>query len=359
MFIWIVISVFFAFLIVFTVKKKFSNMWIKLIVIFIEIVLILFFVFKAIFPSLDGPKPTGQFKVKTDMVYYEHETKYPNMATNDLLREIPVHVYYPENLEENSYPLFLFSHGSFGIGSSNETLYQELVSQGYIVMSLDHPHHSFFTRLSSGKTVFVDKNFFKEVVNSEGSKDLEKTLEDLNRWIDPRIEDINYVLDKILDGVDDNIYEGRVDEKRIVLSGHSLGGSSMLAVGRERAKDIKALVVLESPFAKDILSIKKDHYVFREEEYPNPVLHIYSDALWDKLDKITTYDLNDKMIKNKNPKFVNKHIKGVGHVGLTNLSLSSPFLTDRIDGGLNKRKPQETLLEINKVVLDFLNDFNK
>ncbi|MDO5047772.1 MAG: hypothetical protein Q4D88_04410 [Anaerococcus sp.] len=330
-----------------------------MIFIILEILLVLFLGFKVIFPCLDGPKPSGEYKVKEDMVYYDHETKYPKMATNKLIREIPVHVYYPENLEENAHPLFLFSHGSFGVGRSNETLYYELASHGYIVMTLDHPYHSFFTTLSSGKTVFVDKDFLKELANSEGSKNLETTLEELNRWLDPRIEDINLVLDKVMDGNNDNIYEEKIDIQRIVLSGHSLGGSSVLAVGRERSRDIKGLVVLESPFAKDIVAIKNGQYVFREEEYPLAILHIYSDALWGKLDTITTYGLNDKMIKTNNLKFINKHIEGVGHVGLTDFSLTSPFLTNRIDGGLNKKKPQEALLEINELVLNFLEEFNK
>ena len=211
-------------------------------------------------------------------------------------------------MEPKSHPLFVFSHGSFGVGSSNETLFYELASRGYVVMSLDHPHHAFFSKLSSGKTVFVDRTFFSEVMNAQGSEDLQGTLESLNRWVDPRIEDIDFVLDKILDGTEDNVYENKIDTERIILSGHSLGGSAALAIGRERPEDIQGLVILEAPFVKDILGIEGGQYQFVKEEYPRPILHVYSDALWGKMDTITTYDLNAQLIKLNDPRFVSAYL---------------------------------------------------
>ena len=123
------------------------------------------------------------------------------------------------------------------------------------------------------------------------------------------MDDLNAVLDKVSDSNNDNQYESYIDTERIVLSGHSLGGSAALAVGRERYKDIRALVILESPFARDIIGIDGDHYVFTDEEYPLPVLHIYSDSLFPKIEEITTYGMNVKLIKSDNPMYVNKHIE--------------------------------------------------
>ncbi|MGX7078006.1 hypothetical protein [Globicatella sanguinis] len=54
------------------------------------------------------------------------------------------------------------------------------------------------------------------------------------------------------------------------------------------------------------------------------------------------------------PRFVNQHISGVGHIGLTDIALVSPILTNAIDDGLNQRKAPETLLELNEFVLEFL-----
>ncbi|MDO5014963.1 MAG: hypothetical protein Q4E28_03310 [Clostridia bacterium] len=357
--IWKIALILLIILIIFTIIKKIAKAWIKIIIVIIEIVFVLFIASKLVFPLLDMPEPTGTNKVKTDMVYYVNETKYSDMATDGNAREIPIYVYYPENLKDGEHPLLIFSHGSFGIGSSNETLYSELASRGYVVMSLSHPHHSFFTKLSSGKTVFVDSTFFKEVVSSKGVKEIDKNLKDLNRWVDPRIEDINFVLDKILDKREDNIYERKIDTKQIILSGHSLGGSAALAVGKQRAENIKALVILESPFVKDIVAIDDNKYIFNKDEYPRPILHIYSDSLWGKMSEITTYSLNQELIDAGNRKFVNVHIEGVGHIGLTDMSLASPFLTNLIDGGLDKKKGEEALVEINKAVVDFLDNLSE
>ncbi len=358
MIIWMILFIFSVSLIFFTAKRKFSRGWIKSLAILFEIFLALFIGFRIFFPFLPVSKPTGPQKVQVDRLYYRHETKFPAMATEGKDREIPVHVYHPEKMKKGTHPLLLFSHGASGVGRSNETLFYELASRGCLVFSLDHPHDSFFCTLSSGKKIFVDQAFLKEAMSTQGGGDLQKDWDQLNRWVDPRIEDINFVLDKILDGNVDNAYEDKIDPKRIILAGHSLGGAAALAIGRQRPQDVQALVILEAPFAKDIQGIKDGKYVFNEETYPRPILHIYSDALWGKMDTITTYALNLQMIKARDPHFVNQHIQGVGHLGLTDMSLVSPLLTNKIDGGLDKRKAPEPLLEINQMVLDFLKDQN-
>lgn len=56
-------------------------------------------------------------------------------------------------------------------------------------------------------------------MSSQGSEDLQGTLEMLNRWVDLRIEDIDFVLDKILNDQEDNSYEAMIDRNQIILSG--------------------------------------------------------------------------------------------------------------------------------------------
>ncbi len=345
-------------LFVFLIFIKFQKKWKKRLILLASILLIMFTAFKYVVPLNRAPKPSGDKEVRTDQIYYKHKSQFPNMETGDGEREIPVSVWYPKDVSEKNHPLLLFSHGSFGVALSNETLFLELASRGYIVMSLDHPYHSFRTKLSDGKSVMVDFKFIQEVMTSKGSEDLEGTLKSLNNWLQIRLEDINYVLDKILDSEKDNYCENYIDTKRIVLSGHSLGGSAALAIGRERSQEISALVILESPFVTDIVGVEGDEYVFKESEYPLPILHFYSDSLYEKIPDITTYSMNDRLIKSGDPKYVNVHIEGVGHIGLTDMALVSPIITNIIDGGLNKRQAPETLLEINDYVLEFLKDYN-
>lgn len=355
---WQISLIFSIVLFIFILFKKFQKKWKKGLLILASLLLVLFMTFKYTIPLNSAPKPSGDREVLTDKIYYSHKSALPEMLTSDHEREIPVSVWYPSDIGEQKLPLLLFSHGSFGVASSNETMFLELASRGYIVMSLDHPHHSFKTTLSDGKSVMVDFKFMQNVMASQGSEDLEGTLKSLNNWLQIRLEDINYVLDKLLDDENDNDYERNIDKNRIVLSGHSLGGSAALAIGRERSTEISSLIILESPFIADILGIEGNKYIFTDEEYPIPILHFYSDSLYEKIDEITTYTMNSRIIKSKDPKFTNVHISGVGHIGLTDMALVSPIITNLIDGGLNKRQAPETLLEMNEHVLEFLNKYN-
>lgn len=355
---WLIGLFFSIALFLFILFKKFQQKWIKRLLLFASLILVLCMAFKYMIPLTPAPKPSGDREVLTDTIYYSHPSEFPEMLTSDHEREIPVSLWYPSDLGEEKLPLLLFSHGAFGIASSNETMFLELASRGYIVMSFDHPHHSFKTTLSNGKSVMVDFKFIRNVMASQGSEDLEGTLTSLNNWLQIRLEDINFVLDKLLDGEKDNDYEGYIDKERIVLSGHSLGGAAALAIGRERSSQISALIILEAPFVKDIVGIEGNHYRFTEEEYPLPILHFYSDSLYEKIDEITTYSMNARIMKSKDPKFTNVHISGVGHLGLTDMALVSPMITNLIDGGLNKRRAPETLLEINAHVLEFLDKYN-
>lgn len=340
------------------VQKRFRS-WKKLSLALTLLALVLISGFNYIIPLNPPPDSTGPMKVLSDIVFYSYETPIKNMETKEGEREIPVKVWYPENPQPGVHPLLIFSHGSFGVYESNETLYLDLASRGYIVMSLNHPHHSFTARLSDGTDIGVNREFIKSVMTSQGSEDLEGSLLSLKEWTQIRIDDLNLVLDRLLDSEKDNIYESYVDKNRIVLSGHSLGGSAALALARQRARDINALVILEAPFIGDIVGVDGDKYVFTDEPYPLPVLHIYSDALYGKMDQITTYEMNTRLAKDPDPKFASVHIGGTGHIGLTDMALVSPILTNLIDAGPNTRKAPETLLEINAYVLDFLEDYNE
>lgn len=166
-------------LFIFIIFKRFENKWFKGIMLLASFGLILFMAFQFVVPMTSPPRPSGGLEVSSDVVFYEHETKYPEMETGDGKREITVNIWYPKDLKENSQPLLLFSHGAFRVGKSNETMYLELASRGYIVMSLDHPHQSFITNLSNGSSIMADLNFIKSAMNTQGSNDLEETLKSL------------------------------------------------------------------------------------------------------------------------------------------------------------------------------------
>lgn len=353
-FIWLVLIILLASAFILVITRKIRPWWKKNLSLLLVLLGIGFVSFQLLFPFHEPLKTSGQLTVITETLYFKHETAFPDYATNESQREIPVKLWLPSQSENEQYPLIIFSHGSFGVAESNESLFLELASHGYAIASLDHPYHSFASTLSDGQTILVDSSFFQSVINSQGSEDLQGTLERFVDWQEIRVEDINFVLDSILQDEINQTYLERINPQAILLAGHSLGGSAALEVGRERADELIGVISLEAPFFGDIQGIEGDEYLFVTEEYPLPVLHFYSDALWGRLDEITTYEMNQRLINSQSAKFVNVHIAGSGHIGLTDLSLVTPTVTNLLDGGLNTKPPYEKLAEINQASLNFL-----
>lgn len=354
-FLGLIISVILFISFLFIIFKKIRPWWKKLLLLLLVMVAFYLVTSVAFIIKYQPAEGSGPHPVLEETVYYEHMTNFEGMETKADQREIEVVVWRPKALEEDL-PLIIFSHGSFGVADSNPDLFNELASQGYMVASLSHPHHSFKAGLSNGDAIYVDGGFFKSVMTSQGSKDVEETMKRFRQWQGIRVEDINFVLDKFLE---DPAFKDMIDQKRIVLAGHSLGGAAALQVGRQRHQDIQAVISLEAPFFGDITGIEGEEYTFTEEVYPIPILHIYSDALWGKLGDITTYKRNQEYIDKQDPKFVNVHISGVGHIGLSELPSFNPILANLLDGGLNKKDNQEKVREINQACLNFLKDLEK
>ena len=95
-----------------------------------------------------GRPTTGEYAVAQSEAILVDSSRVESFETDGSYREVSVHFYYPEEIEsveENSLPLVVFSHGAFGYYESNTSTYMELASNGYVVVSLDHPYHSFYT----------------------------------------------------------------------------------------------------------------------------------------------------------------------------------------------------------------------
>ena len=110
-----------------------------------------------VFADYHGRPLTGEYEVKEDQLIMVDESRPEQFENDGSYREVPVHFYYPddESLEDHSLPLVIFSHGAFGYYQSNASTYMELASHGYVVASLDHPYHSFFTHDTDGKLITV------------------------------------------------------------------------------------------------------------------------------------------------------------------------------------------------------------
>ena len=156
-----------------------------------------------IFKDYKGRPLTGRYEVaESEAILIDH-SRVESFEDDGSYREVPVHFYYPENVQdikEHSLPLVIFSHGAFGYYQSNTSTYMELASHGYVVVSLDHPYHSFFTKDSEGKTIIANPEFFQDALrigNSDGEVSEEEIYETTSKWMELRIADMNFVIDTL------------------------------------------------------------------------------------------------------------------------------------------------------------------
>lgn len=297
---------------------------------------------------------TGSYTVETATATIIDENREQPYGAEEK-REVNVEFWYPEN-DGNSetYPLVLFSHGAYGVKLTNESLFRELASHGYVVCSIDHPYHSFFTVNDKKEVTIVSQEYLRQYQEFASTADPNVGYPYIREWMDIRTADMELVLDSILS--DEDIaglteIRGRIDTDTVIAAGHSMGGAAALSLGRTR-EEIDAVIALEAPYFGDIIGVEQDMFVWTDADYPVPVLNIYSDSSWGSFSDSVTYVQNERMLEEDGTR--NVHIEGTRHLGLTDLSLLCPMAVELLDGEKSQRDAHEVLAEINKEVLSFL-----
>lgn len=345
-------------------KREYKSVRVILRAIGMTVLIFVFILPAIIFPQHKALATTGKYKVATKNYTYTDEKRIETYTNTGENRKLNVEMWYPENAE-GTYPLVVFSHGSLGTITSNETLYNELASHGYVVCSIGHTYQSIVTTDVDGHTIMADKGFRQELSENDAKANRQQSYENFQKWMKIRTDDINFVIDYILAEAKnkdaDRTYK-LVDATKIGVMGHSLGGSAALGIGRIR-KDVSAVIALEAPFMCDIKGVQDGQFVFTDEIYPIPVLNVYSDSTWGHLAEGPEYAENYTLLSHKNATAFNIHISGVGHFTLTDLALLSPLLTRMLDTMASGQKPttgaEECLKTINKVSLEFFDCYLK
>lgn len=329
-----------------------------------------------LFTGYEGLETTGAYKVKEVSAILVDQSRTETFETDGSKREVPVHIYYPATDEdnENNFPFILFSHGAFGYYQSNVSTYMELASNGYVVVSLDHPYHSFFTEDTEGSLITVDPNFLQEVMRAnEESATEEEILEMSHKWLAIRTADMQFVLDSIknakMEGCDSAVWfiESEEVEKEIVkvlsmtdvdtvgLMGHSMGGAASVAVGRER-EEIAAVIDLDGTMLGEELSYENGEYQFCAEPYPVPLLAIDNEEHYEEGKSVGKLYVNTAVLENaidsRHTYFV-----GSGHMNFTDLPLFSPVLASLLGTGtIDETECVETM---NEIILAYFNYYLK
>ena len=311
-----------------------------------------------IFPEYTPLEPTGDFEVKTVSHTFTDPSRIDPHSKHGDHRWLTVGFWYPDTAE-GDFPLVAFSHGGLGIRDSNPSMFEELASHGYVVASIDHTGHALFSNDTTGRRTWIDGGYLGEIRRENARSDPEQSLDYYRKWMAVRVADIDFVITRILTESTSPTAGplfGLVDPGRIGLVGHSLGGAAVLGVGRLRT-DVEAVIALESPYMADIEDVVDGRFVWNADPYPIPTLNVYSDSAWKKMEDWPQYARNVELLGD--PSTFNTHISGVGHLHLTDLSLTSPFLTRILNGHPSTGNSREALQALNRLALDFFDTYLK
>jgi len=115
-----------------------------------------------------------------------------------------------------TFPVLIFSHSLNGVKTQNTYQVEQLVSQGYIVIGIDHTYNSTISIFPDGRVV----NFVPQESN---------TIEYLDRLNEGWVADAKFVLDqveKLAENDPDHRFTARMDLNHIGMFGHSFGGAT-------------------------------------------------------------------------------------------------------------------------------------
>lgn len=321
-----------------------------------------------LFTGYEGLETTGEYEVKMVSAVLIDQDRTETFEVDGSKREVPIYIYYPviENAGESSFPLVIFSHGAFGYYQSNTSTYMELASNGYVVISLDHPYHSFFTEDTDGKIITVDPSFMQEVMQvNEENVSKEEAVEVCSKWLAIRTADINFVLDsmemvKAQGSIPDAWFvesgETREEIVKVIsmtdvdtvgLMGHSLGGAASVSIGRTR-KGIDAVIDLDGTMLGEYLKC--------DEAYPVPLLAIDNEEHYKEGTRKDILYINTAVLENA---IDSKHTYFVGsaHMNFTDLPLFSPVLASLL--GTGTIDETECVEKMNQIVLEYYDYYLK
>lgn len=181
---------------------------------------------------------------------------------------------YPDGEE---WPILIFSHGWSGFKEQNIYQVEELASQGYLVVGINHTYGAIQTSFPDGRQMLRNDAALPEGVSQE-EYDLAS-----NRLVRQWAEDIAFVLDEFAQrdqAVGEWPFSGRVDFSKVGVFGHSTGGGATAEFCGTDARCKAALVmdlwvepvsssVVAAGLSQPFLLMHSADWVDLEEPSPN------------------------------------------------------------------------------------------
>lgn len=379
LFVLLMIRIFIAFIGFMTVRNKEQKSKHPAMII-LSALLSIILISGSLIPSFiisdyDGLPVSGEYEIAEANAILIDKSRTEEFETDGSNREVPVYFYYPANAAEGEkFPLVLFSHGSFGYYQSNHSTYAELASNGYVVVSTEHPYHSLYTTDTNGNTIIVDTQFMNDVMalNAEGVSE-ETAYEYSSKWFKLRAEDINFAIDSIKSAAGANSlpeywYSQQSEDiitalsmtntDKIGIMGHSLGGAASVSAGRTRS-DISAVIDLDGTMLSEVTGVLNGKDIVNDEPYTTPLLsfdneeHHFSSL--EAREKDMPYANN--IVHDNAVCGFRTYIVGTGHMNFTDLPMFAPPLAKML--GTGSVDPEECMMTVNRITLEFFDSFLK
>ncbi|MBP0956341.1 MAG: hypothetical protein J5997_03130 [Oscillospiraceae bacterium] len=379
LFVLLMIRIFIAFIGFMTVRNKEQKSKHPAMII-LSALLSIILISGSLIPSFiisdyDGLPVSGEYEIAEANAILIDKSRTEEFETDGSNREVPVYFYYPANAAEGEkFPLVLFSHGSFGYYQSNHSTYAELASNGYIVVSTEHPYHSLYTTDTNGNTIIVDTKFMNDVMalNAEGVSE-ETAYEYSSKWFKLRAEDINFAIDSIKSAAGANSlpeywYSQQSEDiitalsmtntDKIGIMGHSLGGAASVSAGRTRS-DISAVIDLDGTMLSEVTGVLNGKDIVNDDPYTTPLLsfdneeHHFSSL--EAREKDMPYANN--IVHDNAVCGFRTYIVGTGHMNFTDLPMFAPPLAKML--GTGSVDPEECMMTVNRITLEFFDSFLK
>ncbi len=387
----------------------FKGSWLKksFIILGVSILLIVGYILPTVLPIFELPKPTGKYKIGSQYIHLKTDREETITSNPNDKRELMIKVWYPASIKNENkesylndgdrisfaakyglpkstfkylnhiktntylkpkianekFPVLIFSHGSYSKASGYYAIIEEIVSQGYIVLNINHKYESTGTLFPDGSIKLYNQEYDKKYVSTQkmaemtwkshqdynnAKNDKEQLLASENilknyiaadiskRWS----KDIISVIDELQNWNQNTFLDNHLDISKIGVFGHSQGAS---AVGQATLDDyrISAGINLDGVQWGNIIDTtltKPFLYISSDWKSPHPNFNKYA------------YQ------KGSTSGFYNAKIINSGHANFMDIPLmiNIPKLNEA-----GTIAPSEAYKIINEVVLSFFDNYLK
>lgn len=148
----------------------------------------------------------------------------------------------PISEKQEKYPVIVISHGWTGFTNLHTDVAEELASNGYIVVGIDHTFGSQITVFNDGEVSYLNKEALPD------GDTVPNFMEYANKLVTTYSGDISLTLDELEQYNDNEIipgFKGKIDLSKIGLLGHSTGGGADVSLALEDTR-IKAVLGMDA-----------------------------------------------------------------------------------------------------------------